>query len=376
MSWTSEVLYQRTSTGKTRTWQVFADGDSVCTETGDYGGSKKKSSPTKYFAKNVGRSNERSAEQVAIDTAKSKRKDKLDSGYVVSLEKLAKQEAIPRAMLAKPKFEKELKRVEVSIKDGACFVQPKLDGFRCLADRRGLWTRNLRPITTCNHIANALAPVFDLYPDLVIDGELYNHELKDDFGKIQSLLTKDQPDFIDALEAERSIEYHVYDFIDEGDFKRRFLRGRSILSKNCLSSSVVHVKTSKASSVDFIHEKHASFLSAGYEGTMIRLSKAEYEQNKRASQLIKLKDFHDEEFTIVEVKEGKGQWTGFAKSITCCLKGTDETFDAGCKGTQNQLRSLLEMKHLYEGGKATVQFAQKFPSGKPRFPIATKYFTT
>lgn len=371
MSYKSKLLYHRTPSGKLKTWQSFSEGDEVWTETAEVGSDPRASAPTKHQAMNVGRSNERSAEQVAIDRAKSKEKDKLDSGYVDSVEKIEQQDRIPRAMLAQPNLLKYQAQVEKSIELGRVYSQPKLDGFRCLANRDGLWTRNLRPIDTCPHIWNSVESLFEEYPDLVIDGELYNHEFKDDFGKIQSLITKENADFISMMETEDKVFFYVYDFVMEKPFKDRLLTGRKLIEGR---NHLIQVKTSKVRNFDDIARMHASNVEQGYEGTMVRTSSKSYEQNKRSTQLIKFKDFFDEEFTIVSVNEGKGQWAGYAKSITLRMDN-DETFNAGCKGSMPQLKSLLENSERYEGGKATVEFTQKFPSGKPRFPVASKYYT-
>lgn len=371
MSYQSEILYHRTPGGKLKTWQVISDNNSYRTLTGDVGLSPRVSSPTLCHSKNVGMSNERDATQVAIDTAKSKRQAKLDSGYVLSVEEVEKQDAIPRAMLAKSKFQKELGKVEKAASKGLCLVQPKLDGFRCLADRTGLWTRELRRILTCAHIEKALEPLFEKYPDLVIDGELYNHSLRDDFGKLQSLLTKTNIGLLDNLETEDVIQFHVYDFVRNAPFTKRFLDGMKLVNDIDFIRLVPTVRTWD---VESIYKKHAVFVKQGYEGTMVRISDKGYEQNKRAGQLIKLKDFEDEEFTIVSVNEGKGAWSGFAKSLTCRTGDGETKFDAGCSGSQPMLKSVLENSEEYLGGKCTVQFFGKFPSGKPRFPVAIKYF--
>ena len=373
MSFLNKQLIHRTPGGKLNTWRIVVKGDKYKTVTGEYNrDDDRQSAYTTCFAKNIGSSNERSAEQVAIDTASSKYKAKLDEGYVETIEEIEAQDRVPRAMLAKPKIDKELARVTAAAVKGRCIVQPKLDGFRCLADRYGLWTRHLRKIETCDHIEKALRPLFAAYPDLVLDGELYNHNLRSDFGKIQSLLTKKQVGLFDALETENVIEYHVYDFVQDSSFVKRFVGNMAKLSG---IDFVKVVETVRVWDIDSVYSRHKKFVKKGYEGTMIRVSGKGYEGKKRAAQLIKLKDFSDEEFTIVGVKEGKGQWSGYAKSITCAMKNSEDTFDAGCSGSQPQLRVLLERSEEYIGGSATVQFFDKFPSGKPRFPVAVKYFT-
>ena len=68
--------------------------------------------------------------------------------------------------------------------------QPKLDGIRCVLDKNGMWTRAGKPITSCPHIWESLKTFIETNPNMIIDGELYNHELKADFNKITSLVRK------------------------------------------------------------------------------------------------------------------------------------------------------------------------------------------
>ena len=64
------------------------------------------------------------------------------------------------------------------------FMQPKLDGVRCVISKDGAFSRTGKPWLNIDHILSDLKPVFKRYPDLILDGELYNHDLKSDFEKI------------------------------------------------------------------------------------------------------------------------------------------------------------------------------------------------
>ena len=46
-----------------------------------------------------------------------------------------------------------------------------------------MWTRAGKPTTSCPHIWESVKHIFDT-SNVVLDGELYNHELKADFQKI------------------------------------------------------------------------------------------------------------------------------------------------------------------------------------------------
>jgi len=104
----------------------------------------------------------------------------------------------------------------VFTKDGAFSrtgLQPKLDGVRCVFTKDGAFSRTGKEFKNVDHIKETLKPLFKQYPYIKLDGELYNHKLKDDFEKIISLVRKTKPTFEHRQEAEKLVQYHVYDKI-------------------------------------------------------------------------------------------------------------------------------------------------------------------
>ena len=67
------------------------------------------------------------------------------------------------------------------------YIQPKLDGVRCLFTKDGAYSRTGKQFKNLAHIELALIPFFKKQPDVVLDGELYNHKLKNDFENLQPL---------------------------------------------------------------------------------------------------------------------------------------------------------------------------------------------
>jgi DNA ligase-1 len=94
---------------------------------------------------------------------------------------------------------------------------------------------------------------------------------------------------------------------------------------------------------------------------------APYEQ-KRSKTLRKRKEFQDEEFKVIRIEEGLGNWSGMAKRVVCQLPDGRE-FGAGIKGGMERARELLNETHHV----ATIQFFAYTPDGVPRFPVATKF---
>ena len=89
------------------------------------------------------------------------------------------------------------------------YIQPKLDGVRCLFTKDGAYSRTGKQFKNLAHIELALIPFFKQYPDVVLDGELYNHKLKRDFEKIISLVRKQKPTADDRLDAQHLVQFHV-----------------------------------------------------------------------------------------------------------------------------------------------------------------------
>ena len=72
------------------------------------------------------------------------------------------------------------------------FIQPKLDGVRCLIQydnsKLTAYSRTGKEWKNIDHILENLAPWFENNKTTVLDGELYNHDLRDDFETIISLV--------------------------------------------------------------------------------------------------------------------------------------------------------------------------------------------
>ena len=95
------------------------------------------------------------------------------------------------------------------------FIQPKLDGVRCVIQYGDgvspgaiAYSRTGKEWKNIEHILAQLKPFFAKYPNVILDGELYNHDLRDDFEKIISLVRKTKPTDEDRLEASKLTQFH------------------------------------------------------------------------------------------------------------------------------------------------------------------------
>jgi len=105
---------------------------------------------------------------------------------------------------------------------------------------------------------------------------------------------------------------------------------------------------------------------------MVRLDE-KYEM-KRSKSLLKRKEFITEEYDVIQVLEGQGNWSGYAKRFILRDKDGNE-FGAGVRGNQAQLKELWEKRNAAEGMPcwATLRYFELTPDGIPRFPVVIDY---
>jgi DNA ligase-1 len=250
------------------------------------------------------------------------------------------------------------------------YCQPKLDGARCAGRPNGLWSRKGKPWVATPHIEKEVSKLLVEWPNLVLDGELYNHDFHDDFNGIISIIKKQKPTSEDLAKSEKYAQYHVYDcqFLDLPDltFKQRQDKLRAILEAQGMEY-IVLVDTKLVTNEAEMDQFHEACMEAGYEGSMVRTD-TKYE-NKRTKALLKRKQFIDAEFELVDVEEGVGNAAGMAYKVV--VKGAPITGSsrAGMRGNAAFRKDLFINKAKYIGKQVTVRYQNLTPDGKLRIGI-------
>jgi len=351
------ILYKQAKTGKTQIWTIEALDDYFQTVSGQLDGKKTISKPTHCKPKNIGKSNATTSQEQAVLEAQAKWQKKLEGGYHETIEDIEIKKFV-EPMLArkypehKPTF--------------PCLGQPKLDGIRCIATKDGLFTRRGKPIVSVPHIISALSKQFIKDPGLVLDGELYNHDLKADFNKITSLCRRSKPTDEDLAESKRIIQYHIY---DSPSNTSEDYTTRACVYKKFIQVDNKHLKvvpTTTITSQEDLDAHQAECIEFGYEGQMIR-QKGKYDFGRRSPSLIKRKEFLDEEFVIADITEGIGGRAGMMGRVV--LNHNGSTFEAGARGNHDYFTELLVNKNEYVGKQATIRYPNLTPDGIPRFGI-------
>jgi DNA ligase-1 len=360
MSYTQK-LFKRTSKGALQEWTIVQEGNQFHTIEGQVDGKLTTTKPTICSPKNVGKSSETTGEQQALSEAQAKAKLKMDKGYVTDINEVDLSDAFT------PMLAKEYSKFKHKIKY-PCAVQPKFDGVRSnttIANKQ--LSREGRPQLSAPHLLEAIKPI--LTSNVVIDGEIYNHDLRDNFDQIISLARKSKPTPEDLAESAKVLQYHIYDMFLKDEPEMLFLDRFTLLEnkiKSLNNPMLVICPTIICANEDELDAAYHVFLSKGYEGMMVR-NNVEYEQ-KRTDSLLKRKEFQDAEFEILDILEGVGNRSGMAGTILLKLNDNGDTFNSTAMGGEEYYKELLTNKNKYIGKLATVKFQNYTPAGVPRFP--------
>jgi ATP-dependent DNA ligase len=247
-------------------------------------------------------------------------------------------------------------------------MQPKLDGVRCViqCDNSVIkaYSRTGKEWKNIEHILFNLRQFFHFNPDVILDGELYNHDLRDDFETIISLVRRQKPDDIDMLESADLVQFHCYDIIDETmTFEER---NNFILYNVPRNHCVCHVKTQAVATESLSKVVHQQNLDDGYEGSILRTN--EKYACKRSHNLRKFKDFHDAEATLTGWVEGKGKRIGTIGKFTA-VDSEGNQFGMPVMDKFKILQANFETMKDWVGQEATFTYFERTKAGSYRHPL-------
>jgi len=249
------------------------------------------------------------------------------------------------------------------------FMQPKLDGVRCLIQCDNsvvtAYSRTGKEWKNIDHILQSLEPFFKANPNVILDGELYNHALRDDFEKIISCVRKQKPTAIDRAESRKLVQFHCYDIVEESvEFKYRNQWLQTFLKP---TYGIKIVQTIKGiCSNDQAHAYHDLYLKDGYEGSILRLN-TEY-QCKRSHSLRKFKDFHDAEAVLTDWVEGKGKRKGTIGKFMA-IDANGNTFGMPVMDNFKKLQTMFKEMQGWVGKEATFTYFERTKAGSYRHPL-------
>ena len=371
------TLYKKDKSNNVRIWKLTATMHPdntfwIETEYGQKDGKIIHGEKQVKEGKNIGKKNETTVEQQTILICDKTFKDKKEKEeYIESLDEIdsVKTDISFPPMLADTwePDSKTKRKIDITF---PCFVQPKLDGIRCLTYVKNNeivnQSRQLKYFKNLDHINFELKRIFSSFPKIVLDGELYNHDIV--FNQIAGIVKKEKLKVEDREKLE-NIQYHIYDCFLPNENKTATERVDMIEKiKNTIKFKYIKfVQTYNCPCKDDVVNKfHPAFVEEKYEGLILRNKDTSYEFT-RTKNLQKFKTFSDDEFEIIGFKQGEGHDDGTV--IWKCKVKNGKEFDVRPMGTVKERSELYKNGDKCIGKMLTVTYQELSEFGVPRFPV-------
>ena len=389
---TFPTLYALSTTGKVKQWQISVthckdNTAKIRTEYGYADGKRPVTLKAILGGKNIGKKNETTPFQQATKEALSKWTDKISSeGFREELEERATISAIsstapttstkqeqsisstttttPQAnftpMLAQD-YRKHAKKITFP-----CYVQPKLDGVRCVYYRGNLYSRTNKAFSFMERITGQIQAVLaSEQKELILDGELYSHDVN--FQDMVGIVHKKTLTPADEKLLEK-LELWVFDMISDEPYTARKQTLEALFAKNGTRMPNIRlVQTDTCPAAINLPEMHEKYTAQRYEGIMLRNTAAPYKLGQRSYDLQKYKTFFDEEYTITSYTQGTGIEEGLVLWI--CETPDKKQFTVRPAGSHEMRTDFYKNAAKYIGKKLTVKYQELTKDGIPRFPV-------
>jgi len=352
-----EKLYALDKKGKIRFFEIKirenSDSCEILSATGLLDGNP----VINYKSVTSGKGGRSIIEQAELE-ANSKFESKLDEGYKQDIEFVrnskwnTSKNNTPLPMLAQTYKKNKYKFPMIA--------QRKYDGVRCMAINEPirLCSRGGKYYTGLNHIEKELKEIFDKFPNIILDGELYAH------GYPMARISGDcRRETRDIFEDVTYLQYHVYDIAI--DYPQKIREAKRL----AISSEFTDLKYIKfVDSIPVFDEKtvkilHDKFVEEGYEGLILRQREKPYYFSFRDDALLKVKEFMEEEFTIVDYEMDYD--IGVASFKFICEMEDGRTFGVRPIGSHTLWEEYMFNIDKIKGEKATVKFLNYSVNGIP-----------
>lgn len=345
----------------------------IYTEYGVINGKITKTEPTIIDkGKNINKKNETTILTQGLIYMRNLYLKKQKSGYVNKLDEINIENIYPMALQVYSKNKKHIKY--------PCYIQPKLDGIRLITKYKDnnihLYSRRLNQFYGFDLIKEEIKILLENYKNLILDGELYNHDLS--LQQISGIVRNEDPNYIEK----EKLQFYIFDCIDL-DNNYAFQERYNILTNlfkikkfKYLVLTDTHLIKSEKESDKFYQD----YIDLGYEGIVYKNLNATYEYSSykeiRSHQFLKRKKNYDAEYPIVGFEEGiHGKDKG---AIIFIMKTSDnKEFKAVPNMTLKERKKmyLLAKKNfdnIYKNKLATISFDEY---SKDNIPLRAKFIT-
>lgn len=348
-----ERLYKTSSKGATQVIDMEIIGDTYTRTWGQLAG-KMQTKATTASPKNVGRSNETTAEEQAILEAKAVWTKKQKANYSTSPEAPV---TVKLPMKVNEYYKHKSKVVF------PCLTSVKLNGvnveYRLVDGELKLLSRGGEEYPIPPHQKEEALSVLKHLGTSSINGEMYIHG-----EHLQDLMaaTKKPNDLSPRL------VFWIFDFPEvEGDYSTRCSNNYAKLAELKLDA-IAAINVGVATSHEDLEEQHTIATDVGYEGIIVRNPKGLYKYNTRSLDVFKLKKALDGEFLVTGFNLDKN---GHCVFVASC--GDSKEFKVKLKGSNEERLEMASNAESYIGQRLKVEYETVSKSDIPLKPVGIHF---
>ena len=270
----------------------------------------------------------------------------------------------------------------VNFQSGEWYGSRKLDGVRCICRKEmntvTFFSRNGKEFETLGKLADEISKIGG---DFILDGEIcmVDKDGNEDFQGIMKQIRKKNHQI-------ENPKFFVFDYLtlDEFDDKvgttsltERLRNGYDILPENINSDMLEFLPQVQLTTEEQFTEMAKEAEEAGFEGIMVRKNTG-YE-GKRSHNLLKVKKFHDAEYTVLECINGTMRWTENGKQVekeglsNIIIEHKGNKVSVGSGFSKEQREHYLNNHNELIGKTVTVQYFEESQNQNGgyslRFPV-------
>jgi len=274
----------------------------IYTEYGQVNGKVTITEPTIIIeGKNLGKSNETSILTQSLIHMRNLYLKKIKSGYSLKITNITTDNIFPMALQVYDKHKKHIKY--------PCYIQPKLDGIRLISKIENsevkLMSRRLNEFIGFNFIKEEIKLLLENEQDILLDGELYNHELS--LQQISGIVRSEDENYEDKLK----LKFYIFDCVDlqhhSLTFSERYEKLKELFHHKTFNYLIL-TETIKIHNEKSSDEYYKDYIEDGFEGIVYKNLDAKYEYSNykeiRSYQFLKRKKGYDAEYPIIGFEQG------------------------------------------------------------------------
>lgn len=216
----------------------------------------------------------------------------------------------------------------------------KIDGLRAMiiCDDNG----GCKIISSSGKEIKGLEHLYINFQSIVLDGELYVDYMNDriaNFREVQSVVSSD------SHPNKHLVKFKCFDMIEYCDLVNKHCHMSYIYRRKILEETLERINNKNIILIDWLYkgdnknvieEYKKLAIESGWEGIIINLLNAPYEF-KRTKSILKVKDFKDAEFLVIDMYEGEGKNVGKLGGLVIIFDGNTVNVGGGFSDEQREL---------------------------------------